>query len=161
MLEALTTLITCISPIIVAYFGYIATRQQKQTKEFIELQTKYNQQNEAMKKQEAEEQKQAIKSIKDSVDQLQHQFNELNGKFNSLDQRMDISRINDQLNNILELSHVNFEYSQSLSEVICAIGDCIETANVGKPQAERFQKELERHNEDERKFVSRILKIAY
>lgn len=161
MLEALTTLITCISPIIVAYFGYIATRQQKQTKEFIELQTKYNQQNEAMKKQEAEEQKQAIKSIKDSVDQLQHQFNELNGKFNSLDQRMDISRINDQLNNILELSHVNFEYSQSLSEVICAIGDCIETANVGKPQAERFQKELERHKEDERKFVSRILKIAY
>ena len=161
MLEALTTLITCISPIIVAYFGYIATRQQKQTKEFIELQTKYNQQNEAMKKQEAEEQKQAIKSIKDSVDQLQHQFNELNGKFNSLDQRMNISQINDQLNNILELSHVNFEYSQSLSEVICAIGDCIETANVGKPQAERFQKELERHKEDERKFVSRILKIAY
>ena len=161
MLEALTTLITCISPIIVAYFGYIATRQQKQTKEFLELQTKYNQQNEAMKKQEAEEQKQAIKSIKDSVDQLQHQFNELNGKFNSLDQRMDISRINDQLNNILELSHVNFEYSQSLSEVICAIGDCIETANVGKPQVERFQKELERHKEDERKFVSRILKIAY
>ena len=161
MLEALTTLITCISPIIVAYFGYIATRQQKQTKEFIELQTKYNQQNEAMKKQEAEEQKQAIKSIKDSVDQLQHQFNELNGKFNSLDQRMDISRINDQLNNILELSHVNFEYSQSLSEVICAIGDCIETANVGKPQAERFQKGLERRKEDERKFVSRILKIAY
>ena len=38
MLENFTTLVTCLSPIIVAYFGYITTRQQKQTKEFIELQ---------------------------------------------------------------------------------------------------------------------------
>ena len=50
MLDTITTLITCLSPIIVAYFGYITTRQQKQTKEFIELQTKYNEQNESMKK---------------------------------------------------------------------------------------------------------------
>ena len=155
MLDTITTLITCLSPIIVAYFGYITTRQQKQTKEFIELQTKYNEQNESMKKQEIEDQKKAIKAIKDSVEKLQQQFDELNGKFTSFEQ------INNQLEDILELSHVNFEYSQSLSEVICAIGDCIESANVSQDKVNKFQKELERHKEEERKFVSRILKIAY
>ena len=155
MLDTITTLITCLSPIIVAYFGYITTRQQKQTKEFIELQTKYNEQNESMKKQEIEDQKKAIKAIKESVEKLQHQFDELNGKFTSFEQ------INNQLEDILELSHVNFEYSQSLSEVICAIGDCIESANVSQDEVNKFQKELERHKEEERKFVSRILKIAY
>ena len=57
MLDTIIKFITCLSPIIVAYFGYITSRQQKQTKEFIELQTKYNEQNERMKKQEVEEQK--------------------------------------------------------------------------------------------------------
>ena len=55
MPDGIIALITCLSPIIVAYFGYITTRQQKQTKEFIELQTQYNQQNENLKKQEIEE----------------------------------------------------------------------------------------------------------
>ena len=155
MLDTITTLITCLSPIIVAYFGYITTRQQKQTKEFMERQTKYKEQNESMKKQEIEDQKKAIKAIKESVEKLQHQFDELNGKFTSFEQ------INNQLEDILELSHVNFEYSQSLSEVICAIGDCIESANVSQDKVNKFQKELERHKEEERKFVSRILKIAY
>ena len=150
MLENFTTLVTCLSPIIVTYFGYITTRQQKQTKEFIELQTKYNEQNEAMKKQEIEEQKRAIQSIKESVDKLQKQID-----------RMDINQINNQLDNILELTHINFEYSQSLSQVICAIGDCIENAHIGEAQTAKFQKELARHQEEERTFVSRILKIAY
>ena len=150
MLENFTTLVTCLSPIIVAYFGYITTRQQKQTKEFIELQTKYNEQNEAMKKQEIEEQKRAIQSIKESVDKLQKQID-----------RMDINQINNQLDNILELTHINFEYSQSLSQVICAIGDCIENVHIGVAQTAKFQKELARHQEEERTFVSRILIIAY
>lgn len=155
MLDTIIKFVTCLSPIIVAYFGYITSRQQKQTKEFIELQTKYNEQNERMKKQEVEEQKRAISAIKESVEKLQHQFDELNGKITNFEQ------INNQLDDILELSHVNFEYSQSLSEVICAIGDCIESANVSQDKVNKFQKELERHKEEERKFVSRIFKVAY
>ena len=69
---------------------------------------------------------------------------------------MDIEHINTQLGNIIQLSHINFEYSQSLSQVICAIGDCIENAHI-----EEAPTELARHQKDEREFASRILKIAY
>lgn len=154
MMEAITAFITCLSPIIVAYFGYITTRQQKQTKEFIELQTKYNQQNEQMKKQEMEEQQKAIKEIQASVAKLQEQFV-------ALDKRMNIDEINDRLNNILELSHINYEYSQSLSQVICAIGDCIESTHANDPHTNRVSREMERHQEEEKRISARIFKVAY
>lgn len=154
MLEIIMSVITCLSPIIVAYFGYIATKQQKQTKEFIDLQTKYNTQNEALKKKEMEDQKQSIDAIRKSVADLQKQIIDLK-------QQVDLSKINDQLENIINISQVNFEYSQSLSQVICAIGDCIESAHVGEAQTKKFKTELERHQSEERKFVNRIFKVVY
>ena len=75
-------IITCLSPIIVAYFGYMSSKQQKQTKEFIELQTKYNTMNEANKKKELEDQKNAIAGIQQSVKDLQNQMNDLKKSIN-------------------------------------------------------------------------------
>lgn len=154
MITIITSIITCLSPIIVAYFGYITTRQQKQTKEFIDLQTKYNAQNEALKNRELEEQKAAIASIQASVKSLESQMGDLQ-------QAVDLDKINRQLENILEISHINFEYSQSLSQVICTIGDCIESAQINDAQATRFKGELERHQSEERNYANRIFKIAY
>lgn len=155
MLEVVMTIITCLSPIIVAYFGYISTKQQKQTKEFIDLQTKFNTMNEQNKKKEAEEQKKAIEGIQKSINELQTQINTLKKSVDSLD------GINTQLKDIMEISHINFEYSQSLSQVICAIGDCIDSTSVEGDSATKFQSELGRHKNEEREFVTRILKIVY
>lgn len=155
MLEVVMTVITCLSPIIVAYFGYISTKQQKQTKEFIDLQTKFNTMNEQNKKKEAEEQKKAIEGIQKSINELQTQINTLKKSVDSLD------GINTQLKDIMEISHINFEYSQSLSQVICAIGDCIDSASVDNDSANKFQSELDRHKNEEREYVNRILKIVY
>lgn len=155
MLEVVMTVITCLSPIIVAYFGYISTKQQKQTKEFIDLQTKFNTMNEQTKKKEAEEQKAAIEGIQKSVAELQKQINTLKSSVDNL------NGINSQLKDIMEISHINFEYSQSLSQVICAIGDCIDSASVDNDSANKFQSELDRHKNEEREYVNRILKIVY
>ena len=65
------------------------------------------------------------------------------------------------MKDIIEISHINFEYSQSLSQVICAIGDCIDNSQVDKTSAAGFKKELDRHKSAEREFVNRIIKIAY
>ena len=154
MLENINLIITCLSPIIVAYFGYISTKQQKQTKEFIDLQSKFNNLNEQNKKKEVEAQKKAIEGIQQSITELQTQMNELKSTVN-------IKGINDQLKDIIEISHINFEYSQSLSQVICAIGDCIDNSQVDKTSAAGFKKELDRHKSAEREFVNRIIKIAY
>lgn len=154
MLEVITAIITCVSPIIVAYFGYITTKQQKQTKEFIDLQTRYNEQNAAIKRQEAEAQKKSIEGIQKSVKDLQSQMRNLESKF-------DIKKINDRLDDIIEISQVNFEYSQSLSSVICAIGDCIDSS-VDSDTAAKFKNELKAHQSREREFASRIVhKVAY
>ena len=154
MLEAITTVITCLSPIIVAYFGYITTKQQKQTKEFIDLQTKFNSVNEENKRKEAEEQKKLIESIQKSVSDLQRQVGDMKNEMN-------IDNINKQLENIIEISHVNFEYSQSLSQVICAIGDCIDSSTVSEESAKAFKTQLDEHQKNEREFTNRIFKVAY
>lgn len=154
MTEVITSIITCLSPIIVAYFGFITSKQQKQTKEFIDLQTRYNAQNAELKKQEIEEQKKAIKSIQNTVEMLQSQVS-------SLQSDVDMSKIDTQLENIIEISHVNFEYSQSLSQLICAIGDCIESAQISDAQTNKFKSELEKHQKEERSFVNRIFKVVY
>ena len=155
MLEVIMAVITCLSPIIVAYFGYMSSKQQKQTKEFIELQTKYNQMNESNKKKELEDQKNAIAGIQQSVKDLQDQMNDLKMSIN-------IDDINIKLKDIIEISQVNFEYSQSLSQVICAIGDCIDGSNVDKDAAKSFKHELNKHQENEREYVQRIFKkVAY
>lgn len=155
MLEVIMAVITCLSPIIVAYFGYMSSKQQKQTKEFIELQTKYNTMNEANKKKELEDQKKAIAGIQQSVKDLQNQMNDLK-------KSMNIDDINMKLKDIIEISQVNFEYSQSLSQVICAIGDCIDGSNVDKDAAKSFKHELNKHQENEREYVQRIFKkVAY
>lgn len=154
MLEMITAVITCLSPIIVAYFGYITTKQQKQTKEFIDLQTRYNNQNAEIKKQEAEAQKKSIEDIQQSVKDLQIQLNSLESKF-------DIKKINDRLEDIIDISQVNFEYSQSLSSVICAIGDCVDRT-VDSDTAKKFNEELKAHQAREREFTKRIVhKVAY
>lgn len=154
MLENLNLIITCLSPIIVAYFGYISTKQQKQTKEFIDLQTKFNNLNEQNKKKEAESQKKAIEGIQESITELQKQMNDLKST-------VDTKRINAQLKDIIEMSHINFEYSQSLSQVICAIGDCIDNSQIDGTAAADFKKELDRHKNTEREIMNRIVKIAY
>lgn len=154
MLENLNLIITCLSPIIVAYFGYISTKQQKQTKEFIDLQTKFNSLNEQNKKKEAESQKKAIEGIQQSITELQTQMNELKTT-------VDTKKINEQLKDIIEMSHINFEYSQSLSQVICAIGDCIDNSQIDGTAAADFKKELDRHKNTEREIMNRIVKIAY
>lgn len=154
MLEMVTAVITCLSPIIVAYFGYITTKQQKQTKEFIDLQTRYNNQNAEIKKQEAEAQKKSIADIQQSVKDLQTQLNNLESK-------IDIKKINDRLEDIIDISQVNFEYSQSLSSVICAIGDCVDQS-VDSDTAKKFKEELQAHQAREREFTKRIVhKVAY
>lgn len=154
MIETITAVITCLSPIIVAYFGYITTKQQKQTKEFIDLQTKYNNQNNEIKKQEAEAQKKSIGEIQKSITNLQTQINQLEAKF-------DIKKINERLEDIIEISQVNFEYSQSLSSVICAVWECVDST-VDPVVAGKFKSELNAHQAREREFTNRILhKVAY
>lgn len=154
MYEIISSLITCISPIIVAYFGYIATKQQKQTKEFIDLQTKYNAQNDSIKKQEIDAQKKSISEIQNSIKVLRDQMIKL-------EQKVDMDRINSRLEDIIDISQVNFEYSQSLSSVICAIGDCVDSA-VEPEIANKFKAELNAHQIREREFTNRILrKVAY
>lgn len=154
MYEIISSLITCISPIIVAYFGYIATKQQKQTKEFIDLQTKYNAQNDSIKKQEIDAQKKSISEIQNSIKVLRDQMIKL-------EQKVDMDRINSRLEDIIDISQVNFEYSQSLSSVICAIGDCVDSA-VEPEIANKFKAELSAHQIREREFTNRILrKVAY
>ena len=150
--EIIERLIVCISPIVVAWFAWRSSVSQKRTKEFLELQTKYNAELEATKKREADAQHAAMEKMSDDIAKLE-------SKVDTLVNSLDLEEINGQLKNILELSNINFDYSQSLSQVICAIGDCVERSSIGNTSV--VADELAKHKVKEREITGRLVKILY
>lgn len=150
--DYLERLIICITPFIVGYFSWRTAVSQKKTKEFMELQAKYNTQQEEIKKSEAERQNQVIERMSQDIDSLRDQVD-------TLQKSLSLDSIKSQLSDVIELSNINFNYSQSLSQVICAIGDCIDKAAIGDTGS--VAAELAKHKAQEREITNRLLKIVY
>lgn len=144
-------LLMCLSPIICAWMAWRASVSQKKTKEFLELQTKYNQKVEEDKQKEVDAQKAAIAELDKKIEKLTRQTSELAKK-------SDESKISEQLDNILKISRMQFEYSTSMSQVICAIGDCVEAAGAG--DISTMKKELARHKKYELTMSTELLKLV-
>lgn len=147
----LERLLLCLSPIICAWMAWKSSVSQKKTKEFMELQAKYNQKIEDDKRKE-------IVSHQDSINDLNAKIEKLSKQVTDLANQSGNQKVVDKLNDILKISRMQFDYSTSMSQVICAIGDCIENSNVGDISA--MKKELDRHQKFERTMTSELLKLV-
>lgn len=143
-------LVMCLSPIICAWMSYRSSVSQKKTKEFMDLQAKYNEQTEQIRKSEAEAQKKAIADMHTDIDNLRTQVKELSDS-------LSIASISERLQDLIQISKINFDYSTSMSQLISAVGDCIET---GSPEdIATMRKDVARHKQFEHAMASELLKL--
>lgn len=152
LFEIFEKIVMVLSPIIVAFFGWRSAVTSKQTREFIELEKKYKESEKERAEQEAKLQQEKITAISKQVESLQSTVQELSDS-------LDLKPVYNQLDKITEISQVNYDYSLSLSQVICAIGKCIESNNLGSSDA--VTKALEEHTKCEKAISQRMCKIAF
>ena len=144
--------ITVVTPIVVAWFGYKQAKSQKQTKEYQELQSKYEAKKEELRKKEAEDQKAQFEEFKESLESLR-------GEVREIKEAQTNSKVERDIASLVTMSNINFEYCQSLSKVIGSIGEAL--SNVPTVDSGTIDSALEKHKDEEQALVRRIYKISY
>jgi len=145
--------IICITPIIVAWFSWRSAVTQKKTKELVELQAKYNAKEKEIQKNEKDEQKQNIAKLSEDMCKVKEQIDQLS-------QTLNLEELHKQLSKISAISKINYDYSQSLSQVICAIGKCIEVTDPEGKSAQEVASVLAAHQQKEMAINKDLYNIA-
>lgn len=146
-------IITCCSPIVIAWFGVVSARNEKQTKDYIEAQEKAKKANDALKAKEQEELQAHFDKLDKSIGALRLQVDNLEASIGKL------SEMDKRLNNLVEMSSINFEFCQSLSAVISSIGNALDSSDA--IESGTLKNDLGNHLQTERSLSARMCKIVY
>lgn len=152
-LEVFQIILGCISPIIIAWFGYCASKNEKQTKKYIESQEELKKANNKLKDKENEELQKHFTSIENSIQSLADQVSKLEKSINT------ISEIDRRLDGLVEMSNINFEFCTSLSSVISSIGNALDSSNV--IDSGTLQIDIAAHKAKADALVNQAVKIVY
>lgn len=143
--------VACLSPIICAWIAWKAQTTQKKTKEFMELQTKYNAELESRKTLEAKAQQELLDKMQKSIDGLTKDVK-------TLKEAVDLDGMKKSISDTKQIVRSNLAYTQSISQVICSLANIIESAHVGDASA--IQEIIATHRDTERKIMSKITDVA-
>lgn len=146
-------LMICFTPIAVAWFGLRASKNEKQTKKYMESQQQLKEANDKLAAKEKEDLQKKLDSIGSSVEAMQKQIDGLEGKIAS------ISIMDQKIGQLVGLTNINHEFSLSLSQLVLAIGDSLDSS-VGINSGS-LKTEIERHKNTERELSARTGKILY
>ena len=145
--------IVCCSPIIIAWFGFKASKNEKQTKRYMAVQEELRLANEKLKEKEKEELQEHFDKIDSSISSLATQVQKLEKSMNK------ISEIDKVMTNLVTMSNVNFEFCTSLSAVISSIGNALDSSDAIVSGS--LQTDLAEHQKRERALVQKVCKIVY
>ena len=151
--DYLERIVVCISPIVIAWFGYRASKNEKQTKKYIETQEELKRANDTLKKKEKDELQAHLDKLDESIGTLTLEINGLKKSING------ISEIDKRLNNLVEMSNVNFEFCTSLSTVISSIGNALDSTDV--IESGNLRNDLSDHQKKEHELIAKVCKIVY
>ena len=152
-LEVFQVIMTCISPIIIAWFGYSANKNEKQTKKYMEAQEQLKQANDKLKNKEKEELQEHFDKLDNSITTLTQQVKKLEKSISK------ISEIDKRIEGLVEMSNVNFEFCNSLSAVISSIGNALDSSDV--IDSGTLQSDIAAHKVKAEALVNRAVKIVY
>ena len=144
---------TCISPIVVGWFGIQANRNSKKQAEYIQAQEDLKAANEELKVKEKKELEEHFKKIDGSITKLTKQVAKLETSIGK------ISEIDKRINNLVEMSNINFEFCTSLSAVISSIGNALDSSDA--IESGTLQADLAEHKKHETALLNRMCKIVY
>lgn len=134
------------SPIFIAWCGWKISVTDRQNKAYRELRQQYDESMEKQRKKEQQEQANAIASTAKKVDELTAEVTEIR-------RIQENQNIAEDIHELTKLVNINFEYCQSLSDVVSTMGQTSNNKDV--------QEAVAQHKKTEHDLVSRIYKIQY
>lgn len=141
--------ITLITPLFIAWCGRAMTITKKDNEKYRKLREEADRMKEEKEEAEKKAQRDEIKKICEKIDAIQEELNNLN-----------IDRISEQLEHVINMTNLNFEYSQSLSGVVVCLGNSIEEADQ-LATAGKIHEAIVNHQKKEQSIINRLCKIAY
>ena len=152
-LEIVERIIICLSPIIVAWFGFQANKNEKQTKKYFESQEALKAANDALKAKEKQELQAHFDKVDNAIKDLSNEVKNMQTSLSKL------TEIDNMMTNLVTMSNNNFQYCTSLSTVISSIGHALESSDV--IESGKIGEEIAAHEERERKLINNVCKITY
>lgn len=154
-LTIFTTIITCLTPIFVAWGGWKVSLSQKESKRYHELLDKYNKErddNEKAKEAAREEREQAMD---EKITKLEKMVADLANSTESSD-------LEERVEKLYSLTTINHDYIQSVSNVMISIGEGLVLSGALKPETESSVHEaIDKHRATEKELQQKIYKIVY
>lgn len=146
--ETIQNLVIAVTPLAVGILSYLSVKKDKEDKEYRELRENYEEvlNNEKKKKDE---------KIESSINKITEDVKNLSTKIDNID----VEDINTQLKNLVSISEINLQYSQSLSKVVTTIGECLRDSNIEFDND--ISKVISEHQELERNITNRLYKVLY
>lgn len=158
-----TTIFTCImssiTTIAVAVLGLSQSKQAKQTAEYKKLSDQLEAEKQAKLEAKAQEDAKRLESIEKSLKDMKSDVEGLKSDMSRLTSD-DLKRISDQLSHLHTFQTDNFEYMQSLSNVVLTIGEALNDADgIRVTDKEKIAKNIEEHKKVENKIHTRLYSI--
>lgn len=154
MNEIIVACISAFATIAVAILGFIQLRESKKNEADRELRAQNEQLQEEARKREKEEQNEQMQEMRNAIEALTTEVKELR-------QDYDISNIEKQLNTLHFLNEFNFEYIQSLSNVVLNMGDALSSSStIDDSVRGTLKNEISKHKTLEKEITQKLVKIV-
>lgn len=153
MFDYFERLMICLSPLAVAWLGVQSSRNEKQTKKYMESQQQLKEANDKLEAKNREEIQRKLDSLGSTMESMKQQIEGLESKVASL------TIMDQKIERLVEMSNVNHEFCLSLSQLVSAIGNALDSStgiNSGN-----LPVEMQRHQNLERQLATRTGKIIY
>lgn len=147
-------LLSAFTTLAVAWMGVQQSKKTKETEEYRKLK---DEKDALLREKEEESQKQ----LNERLSNMESHIASLSGEMTALNDEIDMKKIESQLSQLHVLNEVNFEYVQSLSGVVSAIGESLTSSTlVSDDDKEKVEKKIDDHKEKEGKITSNLYKIT-
>lgn len=153
LVSLINIIMTAFTTITVAVIGAVQKKKSKETSEYRKLKDENERLQQEKEDAWKENQNTRLKRIENSISVL-------TGEIANLKDGNHFEIIENQLSQIHTLNQVNFEYMQSISNVVKLIGDAVSESDLIDDDAKvRLDKELSDHNDKEDEIVKKLYKI--
>lgn len=153
LVSLVNILMTAFTTIIVAVIGAYQKKKSKETSEYRKL----KEENERLQ----QEKENAWRDDQDTrLKRIENSISTLTGEVTNLKDGKHFEAIESQLSQIHTLNQVNFEYMQSISNVVTLVGDAVAESNIINDHDKRkLDKELNEHKDKEEDITKKLYKI--
>lgn len=149
----LSIVISSLTTIIVAVIGVNQNKRAKESEEFRNLTLENERIRKEREKEIKEEEEERLKSIEDMIGNLRQDIK-------GIRQGLNIEALNNQLDHLHTLNTINFEYIQSLSNVVVTVGECISSSEVlNETGTTKMESEIDKHKQKEDDINKQLLQL--